>query len=183
MTLSLTLGLTIGLKRTLWMMAGELVGVGLVAFCAAIGVATLMLKFPEIFTIFKWAGGLYLAWLGVQMWQSKGRMAINLEASTQNQLSRKALAVQGFVTAVANPKGWAFFVTLLPPFIMAERPMAPQLSALIATLLTVEFLSLILYASGGRSLRHFLEKSGNVRAMNRVAGTLMIGVGAWLAFG
>ena len=44
MTLSLTLGLTIGLRRTFWMMWGELVGVGLVAVSAAIGVAAVMLK-------------------------------------------------------------------------------------------------------------------------------------------
>lgn len=31
MTLALTLGMSVGYKRTLWMMAGELVGVGLVA--------------------------------------------------------------------------------------------------------------------------------------------------------
>jgi len=32
-------------------------------------------------------------------------------------------------------------------------------------------------------LRRFLMKSGNVRLMNRIAGTLMMGVGIWLAFG
>ncbi|MCW8916866.1 MAG: LysE family translocator [Magnetovibrio sp.] len=183
MTLSLTMGLTIGLKRTFWMMWGELVGVGIVAVSAAIGVAAIMLEFPEFFTVFKWLGGAYLGWLGIQMWLSRGRMAIKLDGEGQSGLSRKALAIQGFVTAVANPKGWAFFVTLLPPFLDATKPMAVQLTGLVTVLLTVEFICLIIYASGGRSLRHFLEKSGNVRAMNRVAGTLMVGVGVWLATG
>jgi homoserine/homoserine lactone efflux protein len=40
-----------------------------------------------------------------------------------------------------------------------------------------------MYASGGRTLRAFLEKSGNVRLLNRIAGSLMIGVGIWLALG
>ncbi|HET8790682.1 MAG TPA: LysE family translocator, partial [Modicisalibacter sp.] len=31
MTLSMVLGMTVGVRRALWMMAGELVGVGLVA--------------------------------------------------------------------------------------------------------------------------------------------------------
>lgn len=183
MTLSLTLGLTIGLKRTFWMMWGELVGVGLVAVCAALGVATLMLKFPAVFEIFKWLGGAYLGWLGVQMWQSKGKMAIQLDQADHPHITAKALALQGFVTAIANPKGWAFFVTLLPPFLNADQPLAGQLSVLVFILLSVEFLCLILYASGGRSLRHFLEKGANVRVMNRLAGTLMVGVGLWLALG
>ena len=183
MTLSLTLGLTIGLRRTFWMMWGELVGVGLVAVSAAIGVAAVMLKYPEFFTIFKWAGGAYLGWLGVQMWLSRGKMAIKLDRSQEASVSRKSLALQGFMTAIANPKGWAFFVTLLPPFLDATKPMTTQIALLVTVLLIVEFACLILYASGGRSLRHFLEKGGNVRIMNRIAGTLMIGVGLWLATG
>ena len=43
MTLALSLGITIGVRRALWMMAGELVGVGLVATASAVGVATFML--------------------------------------------------------------------------------------------------------------------------------------------
>lgn len=183
MTLSLTLGLTIGLRKTFWMMWGELIGVGLVAVCAAIGVATIMLEFPSFFTAFKWVGGAYLCWLGIQMWRSRGRMAISLENTHSREVSRTGLALQGFVTAIANPKGWAFFVTLLPPFLDTSKPLAQQLVALIVVLLTIEFLCLCLYAGGGRSMRHFLEKSGNVKVMNRVAGTLMVGVGIWLATG
>jgi len=183
MTLSLTMGLTIGLRRTFWMMWGELIGVGIVAVSAAVGIAAIMLEFPEFFTAFKWAGGAYLGWLGIQMWRSRGRMAIRLDNDTNTAVSRTTLALQGFVTAIANPKGWAFFVTLLPPFLDASRPMAMQIISLVIVLLAVEFACLIIYASGGRSMRHFLEKSGNVRIMNRIAGTLMIGVGIWLATG
>ncbi len=39
------------------------------------------------------------------------------------------------------------------------------------------------YATGGRTLSRFLQKSGNVRIMNRIAGSLVIGVGIWLAIG
>jgi len=183
MTLSMTMGMTIGVKRALWMMAGELVGVGLVAVLSVIGVAAIMLNYPQVFTVFKSIGGAYLAYIGIQMWRSRGKMAIsdNFEASTV--ASRQELAMQGFVTAVANPKGWAFFISLLPPFLNASMPMAPQLAVLIAVILTLEFTCLLMYASGGRTLRAFLEKSGNVRLLNRIAGSLMIGVGIWLALG
>lgn len=183
MTLSMTMGMTIGVKRALWMMAGELVGVGLVAVLSVIGVAAIMLNYPQVFTVFKSIGGAYLAYIGIQMWRSRGKMAIsdNFEAGTV--ASRQELAIQGFVTAVANPKGWAFFISLLPPFLNASMPMAPQLAVLIAVILTLEFTCLLMYASGGRTLRAFLEKSGNVRLLNRIAGSLMIGVGIWLALG
>ena len=185
MTLSMTLGMTIGVKRTLWMMTGELIGVGLVAVLTVLGVAAIMIRYPEIFTLIKLAGGAYLLYLGVQMWQSRGKMAIpsgdeNLASTTNNRLE---LAIQGFITAIANPKGWAFFISLLPPFINPAIPLAPQLSMMILIILVIEFACLLLYASGGRTLRKFLQGKGNIRLMNRIAGTLMMGVGIWLAAG
>nr|WP_299242747.1 LysE family translocator [uncultured Halomonas sp.] len=183
MTLSMVLGMTVGMKRALWMMLGELTGVGLVALAAGAGVATLMLRQPALFALFKGLGGAYLAYLGVMMWRSRGRMAIPLEPGEPVDVSRLHLLVQGFVTAIANPKGWAFFIALLPPFLDPSMPLAPQLAALIAMILSIEFLCLLLYAGGGRSASRLLAKGGNVRLLNRIAGTLMIGVGVWLAFG
>jgi homoserine/homoserine lactone efflux protein len=181
MTLSMTMGMTIGVKRTLWMMMGELVGVGLVAALAVLGAAALMLNYPEIFMVFKYAGGAYLFYLGIQMWRSRGKMAIPEDLSSTSQVRPYELISQGFLTAVANPKGWAFFISLLPPFIDPDKPLAFQLSELIAIILMLEFLCLLAYASGGKTLRTFLMKSGNVRLMNRLAGSLMMGVGVWLA--
>ncbi|EDM48788.1 LysE family translocator [Marinobacter algicola] len=183
MTLALSLGITIGVKRALWMMAGELVGVAVVATAAAVGVATFMLKYPTAFAVFKYAGGAYLAWLGIQMWRSRGKMAMPEEDSQPVESSRLQLALQGFVTAIANPKGWAFFIALLPPFIDSKLPLAPQLTALILIILALEFLCLQLYAHGGKTLRKALKQGGGVRTVNRVAGSLMVLVGAWLAFG
>ncbi|WP_292049002.1 LysE family translocator [Marinobacter sp.] len=183
MTLALSLGITIGVKRALWMMAGELVGVAVVATAAAVGVATFMLKYPTAFAVFKYAGGAYLAWLGIQMWRSRGKMAMPEKDSQPVESSRLQLALQGFVTAIANPKGWAFFIALLPPFIDSKLPLAPQLTALILIILALEFLCLQLYAHGGKTLRKALKQGGGVRTVNRVAGSLMVLVGAWLAFG
>nr|WP_275097756.1 LysE family translocator [Sedimenticola hydrogenitrophicus] len=183
MTLSMTLGMTIGLRRTFWMMAGELLGVGLVAAAAVIGVATLMLNYPLLFELFKYGGGAYLGYLGLKMWRSRGKLAINLDGPRQAPATGMALALQGFVTAVANPKGWAFFISLLPPFISDQQPMVPQLGVLLGLILLIEFSCLVLYASGGRSLSLLLRQRGNVRLLNRLAGSLMIGVGVWLAFG
>lgn len=183
MTLAMVLGMTQGVKRTLWMMMGELLGVGLVAAAAGAGVAALMLRQPELFVVFKWLGGAYLGYLGVMMWRSRGRMAIPNELDAGPPASRRQLAMQGFVTAVANPKGWAFFMVLLPPFLDSNRPLPGQLSLLIAVILTIEFASMLVYATGGKTLRNALGKSGNVRLLNRIAGTLMMGVGLWLALG
>lgn len=180
MTLSMTLGMTVGFKRTLWMMTGELLGVGLVVLLSMIGVATILLKYPSFFAAFKFAGGAYLTYIGVQMWRSRGRLALQEEVEVIDNNSRRALALQGFVTAIVNPKGWAFFIALLPPFIDQSLALLPQMGVLITVILLIEFTCLVLYAMGGQSLAHLLRKRSNVRVMNRITGTLMIGVGVWL---
>jgi threonine/homoserine/homoserine lactone efflux protein len=182
MTLAMSLGMSVGLKRTFYMMAGELLGVAIVACSSVIGVAAIMVNHPDIFTLFKYAGGVYLGYLGIQMWMSRGKMALS-KTECPVSISARSLALQGFITAIANPKGWAFFIALLPPFIHQTKPLLPQISVLLAIILTLEFLCLILYASGGNTLRVFLQKSDNVKLMNRIAGTLMMGVGVWLAYG
>ena len=114
------------------------------------------------------------------MWLSQGKIALNLEGCNFN-VSKKKLVMQGFVTAIANPKGWAFFIALLPPFIDEKLAFAPQLSVLILLILLLEFSCLIIYASGGSGLRKLLQNSSNVKLLNKIAGTMMILIGIWLA--
>lgn len=181
MTLAMTLGMSIGVRRTLWMMIGELIGVALVAIAAVMGVANIMLNYPELFELLKWIGGAYLAYIGVKMWLDKGQMS-DL-AGTHYHMSNRTLAIQGFITAVANPKGWAFMISLLPPFINVNQAIAPQLMALLSIIMFTEFTSMTAYATGGKALKIWLTKGDNIRWMNRIAGSLMIGVGVWLALG
>ncbi|ABI72174.1 MULTISPECIES: LysE family translocator [Shewanella] len=181
MTLAMTLGMSIGVRRTLWMMLGELVGVALVAIAAVLGVASIMLNYPQVFDILKWVGGAYLGYIGINMWRAKGKMAII--TGIEVKASRMSLISQGFITAIANPKGWAFMISLLPPFINVDNAVGPQLAVLLGIIMVTESVSMLAYASGGKSLRLFLSRGDNIRWMNRIAGSLMILVGIWLALG
>ena len=182
MTLALTMGMAFGVRRTLWMMLGELCGVAVVAVAAVLGIAAFMLKYPGAFQVFKYCGGAYLAYLGIKMWRARGRMVLlESAAGGQPQMPALSMVTQGFVTAVANPKGWAFFIALLPPFINQEKPLLAQMTVLLGIILSLEFICMLIYASGGRTLSRLLHRGENVRLMNRIAGTLMLGVGVWLA--
>ncbi len=117
-----------------------------------VGVAAVTLRYPALFLLFKIIGGTYLGYLGVQLWRSRGALAMRSDMSTgQRNMSARTLAAQGFVTAVANPKGWAFFIALLPPFIDYSRPLPGQLGILLSIVLAIEFISLIIYAGSGRA--------------------------------
>ncbi len=181
MTLAMSLGISLGVRRTLWMMGGELTGIAVVGTAAVLGAAALLLQQPTVFAVFKWIGAAYLLHMGWQAWHAE---VLRPEpVAGDRRRTRSSLVLQGFVTAVANPKAWAFFVALLPPFIDASRPLAPQLATLLTLMLVIEFICLMIYAQGGRALSEQLLRRGKARWLNRIAGVMTAGVGVWLALG
>ena len=70
---------------------------------------------------------------------------------------------------------------MVPAFINYDLALMPQMSALVLIILIIEFISLMIYATGGQMLGIILKKQKNIQSINRLAGLLMIGVGIWLA--
>ena len=181
MTLALTMGISIGVRNTMKMMAGELIGVLIVAGTAVVSGGAIISSFPTAFLLFKLGGGIYLVFVGYKMINSKGSLSLNLDGTNSYEINFIKLSAQGFITAVANPKGWAFFIAMAPTFINYESALLPQMSALVVIILVIEFISLMIYATGGHTLGSILKKQNNIQLINRIAGFLMIGVGIWLA--
>ncbi len=181
MTLAMSLGISVGPRRAGWMMLGELTGLALVAVAAVLGAATILLQSPLFFQVFRLLGAAYLFYMGWQSWHAEPRAPG--VGDTTGLRSRGALALQGFITATANPKAWIFLVALLPPFIDPAQPLPAQLGALIAIILLIELVCLQIYAHGGRKLADLLFRRGRARLLNQVSATLMVCVGLWLALG
>jgi homoserine/homoserine lactone efflux protein len=128
-----------------------------------------------VFGAFKLAGAAYLLWMAWGSWTSPvGALA------TAPDISRSALCAQGFVTAVSNPKAWAFQAALLPPFINTAAPLGPQMAVLLTLIILIEFACLLIYAQGGRTLSELLVRKGQGRMLNRISAALMAGVAVWL---
>lgn len=180
MTLAMSLGISIGVRRTLWMMLGELTGIALVAMAAMVGVAALLLQSPLAFQVAKFIGAAYLLWMAVRTWRAPSRVELD---GTAPVAGISGLIAQGFLTAVSNPKAWVFFAALLPPFIDASRPLGPQMGVLLVAMIAIEFSCLLIYASGGRALSRALVSRGLGQWLNRVSAALMAGVALWLVAG
>ncbi len=175
MTLAMSLGISIGVRRTLWMMLGELTGIALVSVAAMAGVAVLLVGAPQVFGAFKLAGAAYLLWMAWGSWNAPmGAL------TAPPRMTRTALCAQGFITAVSNPKAWAFQAALLPPFINTAAPLWPQMAVLLTLIIVIEFACLLIYAQGGRSLSELLVRRGQGRLLNRISAVLMAAVAIWL---
>lgn len=177
--LCMSLATTIGVRRTQWMMLGELAGMGSVAALAVLGIAALLHLQPALFQALKLAGSGYLIWLGWKTWQSAPQRGFEPVRTPQ---TRGALAGLGFATAVTNPKVWALYVALLPPFVDPMRPVVLQLAVMLALIVLVELLALYLYAFGGRMLARLLGSASSRTSIGHVIGFLMGGMGVWMLF-
>ena len=173
MTLAFSLGLSLGYRKTLWMMAGEMTGVVVVVSTTVFLLGWLLRLDPVWFNGLAMVGAVYLLWIARQLWIADPELS---SQGVRGSLTPLPLAALGFTTAIMNPKGWAFMIALLPGFMDAERALLPQLLLFLSVMLTTEFISLSLYAGGGRWLRRALGEGAPMGALNKIAAVLMVGV-------
>lgn len=177
--LCMSLATTIGVRRTQWMMVGELAGMGSVATAAVLSIAAVLHMQPALFDALKIAGSAYLIYLGWRIWQSapeKGGMSFSVPQT------RVSLAGLGFATAITNPKVWALYIALLPPFVNPAQPLALQLTVMLIMIVVVELAALYLYAFGGRMLARALDRPASRIYIGRGIGFLMGLMGVWMLF-
>ncbi len=156
------------------------VAVGILAWAAAatFGVGVLLERSSTAFTILKLAGAAYLAYLGLRSLLSRAPADPDVPRTT---LGDRSAWGQGLFSNLLNPKTGAFFVTVMPQFIVPGDP-AIRLLLMVAAFEVMLLAWLIAYGhvvsrlgrSGlGSRVRHF---------MTRLTGVVLIGLGARLAF-
>jgi len=174
--LALTHGALHGSRRTLFTIAGGVLGfVAVIALCM-FGIGALVKSSILWLTVLKWVGGLYLAYLGVKLWRSP---PVALQADDGGaRASNGALFRSGLLAAGTNPKALLFFSALLPQFLDPHRSLDLQLVVVAATFGTTEFLAEYALARTAHRVRPWLARVG--RRFNRVCGGLFVAVGAAL---
>ena len=180
MTLAFTLGLSIGYRRTLWMMWGEMIGVATVFISTFWGLGWLLSRDPLYFKLFSLIGGAYLLYLSLMLFRQPPEKLVTKQLGDTSVASLTGL---GFVTAISNPKGWAFLIALLPGFVVTESPLAPQFAIMLLIMLSTEFLSMTLYATGGQWLATRLSNDSGLLSVNRIAAGMLALAAVWVLSG
>ena len=180
MTLAFTLGLSIGYRRTLWMMLGEMVGVATVFISTFWGLGWLLSRDPLYFKLFSLIGGAYLLYLSLILFRQPPEKLMTKQLGDTSVASLTGL---GFITAVSNPKGWAFLFALLPGFVVTESPLVPQFAMMLIIMLSTEFLSRTLYATGGQWLATRLSNDSGLLSVNRIAAGMLSLAAVWVLSG
>ena len=180
MTLAFTLGLSIGYQRALWMMLGELSGVASVFTTTFWSLGWLLSRDPIYFQIVSLLGGAYLLYLAYHLFRQTPEA---IKARNLENTSPVSLAILGYITAVSNPKGWAFLMALLPGFVSMDTALIPQFIIMMGIMLTTEFISMTAYATGGQWLANRLGGSRGILNANRVAASMLTLAALWVLSG
>lgn len=136
-----------GLRRSLWVICGDLSANVLQMTAAAFGLAAIITTSAQAFEWIKWLGVAYLVWIGMQLMMSRGGQGPEQRISEPRPTK---LFRMGFFTSMTNPYAVVFFAALFPQFIVPSADVLPQLVILGATYLVVDGATLVLWGGSGR---------------------------------
>ncbi|ALT76063.1 LysE family translocator [Paucibacter sp. KCTC 42545] len=170
---------TQGRRAGMFVVLGLCTGLLVHTAAIALGLAAMFAASPLAFTLLKFAGAAYLAYLA---WQVLRAPVGPLAEASQVQASPGTMYRRGVVMNLSNPKVVFFFLALLPQFVDAARgPVAGQIVqlGLLFMLSTLISFGAITWFAG--SVRGLLKRSLKAqRALNRLAGVVFIGLAARL---
>ena len=120
LTRSVSQGKNAGLISVAGIMSGCIVHV----LCAAFGLSMILSSSAAVFMLIKWAGALYLIYLGIKMLLEKNS-AFETSPSVHEAMDLIKIYKQGMLTNILNPKVGLFFLSFLPQFINPNHVTGP----------------------------------------------------------
>lgn len=180
--LALTNGSRFGVRRALAGMVGAVLSDFVLIGAVAVGLGALLAASEFWFSMLKWVGAAYLAFLGIMMLRSKGTIDGMLRASGgQAKGTVLSIGLKSFMVAVTNPKGYLFFSAFLPQFIDPAAPLLQQYAILALVFAALDFTIMFGYAAFGSQAVRFLKAEG-AKWLERGCGGALLALAGSLAF-
>lgn len=180
--LTMSQALHAGWRRALPCVWGGTLAVLLQLALTALCLNSLLLVSEHSLGVLRWLGAAYLVWLGCKQWRSRSLAGAEPSAE-ESDGNRRALFWRGFATSGLNPKTLLFFPSFFPQFMSADAAWSAnrQYLLLAATFALVFAGGVASMALFSHRLRHVLQRPKRLRAVNRLMGGLLVGMGAMMA--
>ena len=177
-TVLLVLAYAIGQGRRIAVPTALGVALGdLVAMSASLlGLGALVLASATLFTVLKWAGAIYLVWLGVKMILGAKSTSLDLAEAKGSIGPRTAFLNAAAVTAL-NPKSIVFFIAFVPQFLNPEAPLFGPSVILIATFVGLAAINALAYALLADRMRAAIRRPHVIAWATRAGGGALIAMG------
>ena len=159
-------GMTHGVRRGYWSIAGMEVGLMLQLALVAVGLGAAVASSVVAFNVVKWIGVLYLGYLAVRQWRSV-TTDLRAKIGTTVDGGRLGLLTRGFLVNATNPKSLVFFLAVLPQFVVPTAPLLPQYLAIGTTMVAVDLVVMGLYTGLAVRLVEWLHTPRQQTILNR----------------
>ncbi|SFO69349.1 LysE family translocator [Enterovibrio norvegicus] len=165
-----------------WALASGMVLSDLVyLILACFGLATIAENYATLFVVIRYVGAAYLIYLGYKMFVALPQAQDLADQSETKHSGHVAAFIQGFLISASNPKVILFYIAFLPTF-MDLTVLSLGDVALAVVLACFALMSgAMLMAFGAARMARMLKTEAAQRKLNRCAGSVMIGAGAYLA--
>jgi len=168
-----------GLKTSLGIICALLIH----TFAAVLGLSAIIVKSAVLFSIFKYAGAVYLIYLGVKiLWALKKKEeAASVKINTKSQFENTSCFKQGFLTDILNPKVAIFFLSFFPQFVESGSSTFLPFLIMGITFTILSAIWLLLYIYLINQISTFMKKPKAKNIIEGITGTIIIGFSIKLA--
>lgn len=143
-----------------------------------LGLGALLASSAFYFSLLKYAGALYLLYLGFKLIKA-GFTSISSIKVKNTQTSNIKLFLDTYLVTALNPKGMIFFISFLPQFINTNENVNEQLWILATTFVLLAAFNATLYAVFANKARSLLSSSTTQKIFNFAGGSLLSLAGLW----
>lgn len=170
---SMATGLTHGLRRGAWSVAGLQIGLMTQLAVVAIGLGAAVAKSVVAFSVIKWIGVLYLIYLAVRQWRTTADdLTATVAQDADTGSGRLALLIRGALVNLTNPKGLVFLLAVLPQFVVLSRPLLPQYLTIAVTMVVVDVVVMCAYTGLASRLLGWLRTPRQQTMLNRAMSAM-----------
>ena len=162
-----------GTKAAFLCILGDIVGGFFLIALSLFGVGAILAASAELFQLVKWAGILYMAYLGVCQ-IIEARQGDKLEDTLKGSSSGLASARKGFLIGILNPKAVLFYVAFLSQFLEPTGNAYLQFAILVATSTVIVGVILGGYALVAARARNAFQSAKARRRINYTGGGFLI---------
>jgi threonine/homoserine/homoserine lactone efflux protein len=182
MILLLETGLRQGKLLALATAAGLALARSMHVALSAIGLSVLFKTEPWTFDLVRYAGSVYLIWLGITILRANTGPDLSVTHNAMsgfNLQNIRAALQRGLLTNLLNPKALLFCSVLLPQFISPQPGTTiPQFVFLGTILVSIGLAFDVIYSLCGSWLGRIIGQSPKLQKIQRwLFGTLLIGFG------
>jgi homoserine/homoserine lactone efflux protein len=165
-----------GTRYGLLTVAGTASGVVVQLALTVLGASAALDFLAASFDLLRWAGVVYLVWLGIAAWRAP---LVDLTQVRPQARSARAIYLRGLLVCLTNPKTLLFCGAFLPQFVTPGPDATRQLVVLALIFFAVSTVLDSLWAILAGRLRALLVVHARLR--NRLTGGLLFGAGLGLA--